>query len=151
MEELIFSKVGFMAERFIGTWKLVSFEYLSSDQVTYPYGKNPVGYIMYNSDGYMAVTFMTSKRRRFASTDMMGATAEEKVTAADTYFSYCGRYKVTEDKVIHLIEVSFYPNWIGEKQERFYKFEGNKLLLSTPLMMVNGKQQSGYLIWKKVE
>jgi len=52
---------------------------------------------------------------------MTGATAEEKVAAAITYFSYCGRYQVTDDRVIHLMEVSFYPNWIGQKQERFYK------------------------------
>ena len=142
--------MGFLSEKFIGTWKLVSFEVRSGDQVVYPFGKDPDGYIMYNYDGYMAVAFMPSKRLRFASKDMMGATTEEKVAAADTYFSYCGKYEVTNDRIIHFIKVSLDPNWIGQKQERFYKFEGDKLILSTPPVLFDGKQQNGYLIWKKI-
>ena len=140
-----------MSERFIGTWKLVSFEYRSGSQVTYPYGKDAVGYIMYNDEGYMSVAVMTSKRRRFASVDMIGGTTEEKAAAADTYLSYCGRYKVNKDKVTHMVEVSSYPNWVGENLERFYKFEEDKLTLSTPLMIVDGKQRIGYLVWKRIK
>ncbi len=140
-----------MSERFIGTWKLVSFEYRSEDQVTYPFGKNPVGYIMYNDEGYMSVALMASNRTRFSSTDLIGGTTEELVASASTYLSYCGKYEVTEDKVVHLIEVSFYPNWTGEKQVRFYKFEEDKLILSTPPAIIGGKQQSGYLIWRRMK
>lgn len=138
-------------ERFIGTWKLVSFEYRSEDQVTYSFGKEPVGYIMYSGDGYMAVAIMALNRRKFSSMDLMGGTPDEIEAAAGTYISYCGEYEVTEDKVIHLIEVSFYPNWVGEKQVRLYKFEEDKLILSTLPMIVGGKQQSGYLIWKRMK
>ena len=140
-----------MSERFIGTWKLVSYQNRSDDQVTYPLGKNPVGYIMYNDEGYMAVALMASNRRRFSSMDIMGGTTEEIVAAYGTYISYCGKYEVTEDRVIHHVEVSFYPNWIGEDQARFYKFEGDKLILSTPPMILGGKQQSGYLIWERTK
>ena len=130
-----------MSERFIGTWKLMSYENRSEDQVTYPLGKNPVGYIMYNAEGYMAVALMASNRKRFLSMDILGGTTEEIVAAYGTYLSYCGKYAVTEDRVIHHVEVSSYPNWIGEDQVRFYKFEGNKLILSTPPLFlgVNNK------------
>ena len=140
-----------MPERFIGTWKLVSYENRSGNQVTYPLGENPVGYIMYNAEGYMAVAIMAANRRRFSSTDIMAATTEEIVSACSTYSTYCGKYDVTEDKVIHHVELSLYPNWIGEDQVRFYKFEGDKLILSTPPMIFSGKQQSGYLIWQKMK
>jgi hypothetical protein len=43
-----------MSEKFIGTWKLVSFEMRSADGVTYPFGNDPVGYLMYNDEGYMS-------------------------------------------------------------------------------------------------
>ena len=141
----------FIETRFIGTWKLVSYENRSGNQVTYPLGKNPVGYIMYNDEGYMAVALMASNRRRFSSIDITGGTNDEIVAAYGTYISYCGKYEVTEDRVIHHVEVSFYPNWIGENQERFYKFEGDKLILSTPPMILGGKQQSGYLIWERAK
>ncbi|MDQ1279421.1 MAG: hypothetical protein QG670_683 [Thermoproteota archaeon] len=150
-EDFVPSKVELMSERFIGTWKLVSVEYQSDNEVTYPYGKDAIGYIMYSNDGYMSVSIMTSNRRRIMSMDMIGASTEEKVAAADTYFSYCGRYKVDEDKVTHLVEVSFYPNWVGEKLERFYKFEEDKLILSTSPMIVNGKQQINYIIWERIK
>ena len=139
-----------MSEKFVGTWRLVSFELTSDDQVTYPLGKDAVGYLIYNNDGYMSAALMASKRPRFSSMDMMKATTEEIEAAADTYVAYCGKYTVNEGKVTHLVEVSFFPNWVGEKQERFYKFEGDKLILSTPLMIFGGKQQSGYLVWKRI-
>jgi len=137
-----------VSERFIGTWKLVSYELRSDGQVTYPLGRDAVGYLMYNNDGYMSAALMASKRRRFV--DMMEATTEEIEAAADTYIAYCGKYKVTKDKVTHLPATSFIPNWVGEKQERFYKFEGNKLILSTS-MTHGGKQHTAYLTWKRVK
>ena len=119
--------------------------------MTYPLGKDPVGYLMYNREGYMAASLMASKRQRFSSMDMLKATTEEIVAAFGTYVAYCGKYEVAEDKVTHLVEVSIFPNWVGGKQERFYKLEGDELILSTPPMILGGKQQISYLIWKKMK
>jgi hypothetical protein len=138
-----------LSEKFIGTWKLVSYEMRSDDEVTYPLGKDAVGYLMYNDDGYVSAALMASKRRRFM--DMMNPTTEEIEAAGNTYIAYCGKYEVTEDKVTHLPDISFFPNWVGEKQERFYKFEGDKLILSPPPMTHGGKQHTVYLTWKRVK
>ena len=136
---------------FIGTWRLVSFELRREDgHVVYLFGKNAVGYIMYNEDRYMSVAFMASNRPKFTSGDIMRGTTDEKASAAETYFSYCGRYDVKGDKIIHHIEVSLFPNWTGGKQERFYKFDGDRLILSTPPMLVDGVQQSAHLVWERV-
>ena len=57
---------------FIGTWRLVSCELRRADgQVSYPVGRDPVGYIIYNPDGYMSVAFMSADRPKFAAGDMM--------------------------------------------------------------------------------
>jgi hypothetical protein len=80
----------------------------------------------------------------------MGGSTEEKVAAADTYISYCGRYEIQGDKVIHSIEVSFFPNWIGVKQERIFEFDGDRLSLSTLPALLDGKQQTAHMIWKRV-
>ena len=140
-----------MSEKFIGTCKLVSFELRSYDQVTYPWGKDPVGLLMYNDEGYMSAAIMASKRHRFSTMDFMKVTTEEIAAAADNYDAYCGKYEVTKDKVTHLVEVSFVPNRIGEKEERFYKFEGDKLILITPPMTYGGKQVKFYATWKRVK
>jgi hypothetical protein len=136
---------------FIGTWRLVSCELRSADgQISYPFGQDAVGYIMYNEDGYMSVAIMGTNRPTFASGDIRGGSTEEKVAAADTYLSYCGRYELQRDKVIHHIEVSFFPNWFGVDQERIYEFDRDRLSLSTPPFLVSDMQQTAHLIWERV-
>jgi len=141
-----------MAENpFIGTWRLVSFHTKRADgQVKYPLGRDAAGYIIYNEDGYVSVAIMNANRSKFASGDIFGGTTEEKVAAADTYISYCGRYEIQEGKVIHHIEVSFFPNWIGADQERIFEFDGERLSLSTPPFLVGGVQQTAHMVWERV-
>ncbi|NEO57880.1 MAG: lipocalin-like domain-containing protein [Okeania sp. SIO3B5] len=39
---------------FVGTWRLVSFELKDiNGEVTYPYGKDTIGYLMYAEDRYI--------------------------------------------------------------------------------------------------
>jgi hypothetical protein len=134
---------------FIGTWKLVSVETRREDGSLHRKGTR-TGYIIYSADGYMSVSFMKEGRKVFAAGDIRGGTVEEKVEAIDGYVSYCGKYEVVEDRVIHDIEVSLFPNWVGDRQERFYRFEGDALTLSTPLQLVGGLSLSSHLVWEKV-
>jgi len=137
--------------QFIGTWKLISAEVRSEDgQINYPYGTDAIGYIIYNPDGYMAVVIMNANRTKFGSQDIKSGTTEEKASAAETYVSYCGKYEIHEHTVIHHLDVSLFPNWINTDQERFFKFEGNRLTLSTDPFLILGKQQTAHLIWEKV-
>jgi hypothetical protein len=48
----------------IGSWRLVSWENRSIDgqKISYPLGRDAVGYIMYNQDGYMSVAIMRPNR-----------------------------------------------------------------------------------------
>ncbi len=135
-------------EDFIGTWRLVSVDAGREDGSLNRKGSRP-GYIIYSADGYMSVAFMKESRSEFASGDIRGGTVEEKVEALNGYISYSGRYEVAGDRVYHNIEVSLFPNWIGEKQERYYKFEGDTLILSTPLQLVGGMMLSSHLVWER--
>ena len=87
----------------------------------------------------MSVAVMAANRLKFGAGDIAGGTDEEKVAAADTYLSYCGRYEIQGEKVVHHIEVSFFPNWLGVVQKRIFEFDGNTLSLSTPPLIVGGK------------
>ena len=98
----------------------------------------------------MSVSFMKEGRSLFASGDIRGGTVDEKIEAFNGYVSYCGRYSVEGDVVIHDIEVSLFPNWVGERQERFFEFDGNQLTLSTPLQLVGGLSLSSHLVWERV-
>ena len=104
----------------IGTWRLLSWENRSLDdgEVSYPLGEDSTGYIIYNEDGYMFVAIMAPHRLRFVADDLLSATKEEEAQAEETYVSYCGRYDLLGDKVVHHVELSLFPNWIGGDQER---------------------------------
>ena len=136
-------------EGFIGTWRLVSVETRKEDSNMHRSGKR-TGYLIYSPEGYMSVAFMKEGRTVFASGDIRGGTVEEKIEAFNGYISYSGRFEVSGDTVTHVIEVSLFPNWIGEQQERFYELREDKLTLSTPLQLVGGMKLSSHLVWERV-
>ena len=136
----------------VGTWRLVSWENRSvvDGQISYPLGKDAAGYIMYNADGYMFVAIMGRKRLRFAADDLLSATKEEEAQAEETYISYCGRYEFLGDTVVHHVELSLFPNWVGGDQERLVDLRGTRLTLSTRPILLRGIQQTAHLIWERV-
>lgn len=134
-----------------GTWKLKSIETRASDgSVSYPWGKETLGYAVLSSEGYFCVAIMSANRRRFFSHDMKGGSVEERANAADSYISYSGPCEIEKDRFRVKVEVSLFPNWIGTTQERNYKIEGKTLSVSTTPILVNGKEQVGYLIFRHV-
>ena len=135
----------------IGTWRLISWETRSADgQISYPLGEDAVGYIMYGPDGYMFVAIMHPDRREFAAADLLSGSPEERAQAAGSYVSYCGRYEFRGDTVIHHVELSLFPNWVGVEQERLVEVRGNRLMLSTRPILLGGMQRIAHLIWERV-
>src|SRR5918994_6733623 len=136
----------------IGTWRLLSWENRSvvDGQVSYPLGKDAVGYIMYGEDGYMSVAIMRSSRAKFAAGDLLGGSTEEKAQAASTYVSYCGRYEFRGGTVVHRVELSLFPNWIGVEQARLVEVTGDRLILSTRPLLLGGARRTAHLIWEAV-
>ena len=108
-----------MPNPLVGTWRLASFELSSADgKVHHPFGEDVAGHIIYGEDGYMSVTMSAASRPRCAAKDLRLASMEEKAAATDTYVSYSGRYEIQGDRVLHHVEVSLFPNWVGITHER---------------------------------
>ena len=137
-------------KKLVGTWKLISWKIKSTDAVIYPFGKDAIGYIMYNEDGYMSTAVMTADRTQFTSSDILGGNQEEKAVATDTHISYCGTYEVRKNKVIHHVKVSSFPNWTGVDQQRTFELKGNRLLLSAPRLLNEDEQQTVLFVWERV-
>jgi len=132
-----------------GTWKLISVEARYEDNlVIYPWGPKASGLLIYTQDGYMSITIMRGDRPRFLVPDMLGGSIEEQAQAAQSYLSYSGTYEIQSDKVIHHIEASLFPNWVGEDQVRFVdKLTKDQLVLRTSPYLAGGKFGTGYLVW----
>ena len=143
-----------IANPLVGTWRLVSFEVRDEDgHVTYPFGRDAVGFITYTTDGRMAVQFGRANRAHVASADwpdwVAGADADIAV-AARNYFAYCGTYELRDGTVVHRVELSLMPNWIGGEQVRVVALNGDTVTLATPPTLVGGQQQVGTLVWQRV-
>jgi Lipocalin-like domain len=83
-----------MSNPLVGTWRRVSWENRAADgRVSHPLGEDPIGFILYTEDGYMAVAIMRSGRAPFAADDLLAGSSEEKARAAETFVSYVGRYE----------------------------------------------------------
>jgi hypothetical protein len=135
----------------VGTWKLVSAEIRSeNNDIYYLFGRNAVGYLIYNEDGYVSLSVMSPDRQLFSSDRLRYGSTLEKAAAAETYMSYCGTYDLQGDTVIHHVELSLFPNWVGSDLERIVEIIGDTLLLRTRPILVDGRRQATYMIWKRV-
>jgi len=141
-----------LRERLVGTWTLVSWGILSGDvEVPMPMGKGAAGIITYSPDGYMCVNIMAPNRPKFASLDFMGGSVNEKAAAFETFVGYCGRYEVNEQErfVTHTLQTSWYPNWTGTLQKRFIEMTENRIRLTAPPVLSEGRQVVGVLVWER--
>jgi hypothetical protein len=135
----------------VGTWRLLSWENRTLDgEVSHPLGGGASGYIAYTEDGYVFVAIMAPGRRPFVAGDLLSGSTAEKAGAAETYVSYCGRYEFHGDTVLHHMELSLFPNWVGVTQERLVKISGDQLTLSTRPLLLQGRQQTAHLLWERV-
>ena len=59
------------ANSFVGTWRLISFEArTSSGEVSYPFGRDAGGYLIYGQEGYTAAV-MQANRANFTSSQVL--------------------------------------------------------------------------------
>jgi hypothetical protein len=134
----------------VGTWRLVSFAVRDEEgRIVFPFGRDAVGFITYTGDGHMAVQFGRAERAHLAVGDWVGAGPAEIATAAREYFAYCGTYEYRDGEVMHRVELSLMPNWIGGEQMRLVVFDEDTITLATPPMPVGGRQQIATLVWQR--
>ena len=124
-----------VAEHFTGTWRLLACEGQWSDgRISRPYGVEPGGLLMYDGRGCFSGQIMAWERPDFATGNLLKGSDDEVRAAFEGYVAYYGSYKVDEAEglMIHQVEGSFFPNWIGERQVRRFEFTGDgRLQLST--------------------
>jgi hypothetical protein len=136
----------------VGGWRLVSWENRAADgQVTYPMGTDALGYLLYTADGRFSVTISQRDRAGFAAGDLLGGTTEEQARAVQGFVAYAGRYSFHGDRVIHHVELSLFPNWVGSDQERWVELAEGWLTLSPSPLLLAGTQQVPRLVWERVD
>jgi hypothetical protein len=129
--------------RFVGTWELVSWESSTPDgQTAHPFGARPVGRITYTEEGYVSAAIMRANRAGMevdpealhqSRLGLLWPSHMKAVSrflkAASDYVSYSGWYRLERDRVLHHVEVSLLPDWVGTVLERSYEFTDEGLLV----------------------
>lgn len=144
------SQVEVSKESLIGTWKLVSYKTTNEKgEMVERYGPNPVGFLTYTTDGRMSIVVADSKRKPLS---LPAPSVEERAEAFSTFIAYAGTYTVTDDKVIHHIEVTLHQAVVNTTQERSVKLEGDRLTLRGG-WLVNGvmDQPNNELVWERLK
>ncbi len=138
----------------VGTWRLVAMT--TRDAVTgeeqQTWGANPIGYLTYTPAGRMSA--IVAKADRKIAADSAGrASVEEQAALFRDSFAYAGRYTLTDDGVIHHVEVAADPTWIGKDQRRITKLEGNRLTVTSAAIesAASANPQVFLLVWERVE
>ncbi len=138
--------------QFLGTWKLVSSEEKLKDGSARPYkylGPHGVGYLMYAADGHMCGELTNPDRPKWDSPP----TDAQKIAAIEGMAAYCGRFEIDEAKHVmwHYPELAWTPNYVGTKQARPYRLEGNRLIFSGKASQDDDKDVEAWtIVWEKV-
>ena len=139
-----------MSRSLVGAWKLVTWERRSPNgDISYPYGEDVAGHLLYTDDGYMSASLMDNRRSNMSTDDLRAASVAEKAAASDTHLSYSGRYELHDGRVVHYPEVASFPNWVGRTLERFIELDGDTLSISTPPRLIDGVESRAFLVWTR--
>lgn len=145
-----------LREQLVGAWALSSFveRDIETGVENRPFGGRPLGLILYTPDGYMSAQLQCPDRRAFADGDLLRASPEEYAAAGSSYVAYSGRFFVDEAKksLSHEMAVSFFPNWLGQRQVRLVEVDGERLQLSTDgPQRFNGVLKTATLTWRRAQ
>ena len=138
----------------LGGWRLRSWVAIADDgSEARPMGDAPDGLLAYTPAGTMVGIMGPGDRPRFAADDVTGGSPDEQARAFATFIAYGGRYRLDGDTVIHTVETSLFPNWIGTEQRRRWSLsdDGRTLTLVSPPLVLGGATRVQRLVWERVE
>lgn len=124
-------------DQLLGSWELVSYQLeLDTGRIVHPLGEAAIGLIVYTPQRRMSVNIMRPGRATWASPNPAAGTESEIAEAAAGYLAYGGSFAVDESLAVveHYVDVSLFPNWIGDVQKRFVDLTGEELVLESPVI-----------------
>jgi hypothetical protein len=138
-------------EKIVGTWKLVSWIYKNEQgESVHYFGENAMGILMYDEHGFMAAQLMKTGRPPFSSNSISGGSAPETFGAFHSYLAYFGRYhEEAPGEIVHIVDGSLFPNWVGNKEVRYGKIEHDLLILNTPPIPVQDQKIVFHITWRR--
>lgn len=135
-------------KQILGRWRLVEWVQRYDDgREKHPFGRDPEGFIQYDAERMFC--FVCSAGRRPLGGTQWAAPEAEKAAAYTSSFAYSGTYEITGDEVLHKVELSLYPNWVGTTQRRRAELRDGRLFLSARMEEGTREARTAELIWQR--
>jgi hypothetical protein len=133
----------------VGTWTLESDTNTTPDgRTVQPFGRNPQGIAIFDSNGHFAIINSRSDLPKFTSNNRMLGTAEENQEIVHGSIAFFGTYSVADGVIIQHIEGGTWPSWNGTDQKRtITSFVGDEQTWTTDASL-GGKSE---LHWKRLK
>ncbi len=139
---------GTLRAQLIGHWRLVSSEQIREGEAPVrSLGASPAGLISYTADGHMLAQLSSTIRPTVRAAD---ATPDQQRDLLRTFTAYFGTFDVDETTrtVTHHRDGSQVP---GERDfVRTVDLRGNRLVLTTPTTLVEGKKRFARITWERL-
>ena len=134
------------ASQLVGSWKLSLWTIqIIGGEATEPFGPNPKGRLVFTADGYMVAIIAAANRKP-------GTNNEESATLLKSLLAYTGKFTIEGDKFTTKVDISWNELQTGQDQVRFFKLEGDKLIIRTAEQasgVFPGKRVVGTLNWER--
>jgi hypothetical protein len=138
----------------VGTWRLISRVVRLKDGTAVQdpgLGKTPTGYLMYDSNGHMAVQLMRLERPMAIDCGTSGPAPSDNSQSVNGYDAYFGRCTIDETShtVTHHLEGALAAADVGKNLVREFQVSGDKL---TIIVRTNStkEKQIRTLTWERV-
>jgi len=139
-----------LKDQLVGAWTIVSASSKLPDGSPV-WGTNPVGLIIFTSDGHYSTQLMRSDLPKYASNNRAKGTPEEYKAIAMGSIANFGTYSVDEANKTFTISYdgSTFPNRKGTKETRPLVIEGDQLRITNPAPSTGG--ESSQLIYRRAK
>lgn len=141
-----------LATHISGTWFLAEAYAIDANgsRLQDLYGAAPSGVIYYGNDGRM-MALITHDGRSLLDGDRQAAPETQKAHAYTTSIAYAGPYTVADNHIVHHIDISTYPNWVGTDLFRYIELTPDGVVLTTPPQIQNGVETVLRLHWQRAK
>lgn len=132
--------------RLVGSWRLVETwrEEAASGRREAQFGPDPRGWIIYTAEGRMMALITGSAWH--PPRDLA-----DRAALHAGMLAYSGRYTAFADRVEHRIDVAWQPAVVGQTFTRFVRFEGDRLILTSPPgpSAIDGVVATVTVVWER--
>src|SRR5688572_30237282 len=139
----------------LGGWKLQQWEigFGGGRPPAQPFGAAPTGLLVYAADGWMNASIAVADRKPLSAPSVRQAPVEEQCAAFASYFNYAGpftlRFLEGAPHVVHHVQFSLNPNFVGSEQVRRITFAGADQLTLSANEDTGGVVRHHRLVWHR--